>query len=78
MGGGFGFGGGQRASNANAPRKGADVRVSVVLGFMEAVHGCTKTITIYQAGHLPGLRRHRRGQGHQPRDLPGLRRPRAM
>ena len=45
MGGGFGGFGGQRA-NPNAPRKGADVRVSLVLGFMEAAHGCTKTITI--------------------------------
>ena len=44
-GGGFGGFGGQRA-NPNAPRKGADVRVSIGLSFMEAVHGCTKTISI--------------------------------
>ena len=44
-GGGFsGFGGGRQAS-PNAPRKGADVRVRVTLSFMEAVHGCTKTIS---------------------------------
>ena len=52
MGGGFGFGGGQRA-NPNAPRKGADVRVSLVLGFMEAAHGCTKTITITKQDTCP-------------------------
>ena len=45
--GGFGgFGGSQRRSNANAPRKGADIRVSLVLSFMEAVHGCTKTVSV--------------------------------
>ncbi len=48
FGGGFGgFGGGAGGrQTANAPRKGADVRVRVSLNFMEAVHGCTKTITI--------------------------------
>lgn len=45
--GGFGgFGGGARRANPNAPRKGADVRVSVVLSFMEAVHGCKKTVSV--------------------------------
>ncbi len=47
FGGGFGgFGGGQRRANPNAPRKGADIRVSIVLSFMEAVHGCKKTVTV--------------------------------
>ena len=47
FGGGFGgFGGGGGRAQPNAPRKGADVRVRVNLSFMEAVHGCTKTITI--------------------------------
>ena len=46
FGGGFGGFGGSSRSNPNAPRQGADVRVSMVLTFMEAVHGCTKTITI--------------------------------
>ncbi|MEG2054464.1 MAG: molecular chaperone DnaJ, partial [Oscillospiraceae bacterium] len=46
-GGGFGgFGGGSRRANPNAPRKGADIRVSLVLSFMEAVHGCKKTVTV--------------------------------
>lgn len=43
--GGFGGGGGRRA-NPNAPRRGADIRVSLVLSFMEAVHGCKKTVNI--------------------------------
>ena len=45
FGGGFGFGSSSRA-NPNAPRKGGDVRVGVNLTFMEAVHGCKKTITL--------------------------------
>ena len=45
FGGGFGFGSSGRA-NPNAPRKGSDVRVGVNLTFMEAVHGCKKTITL--------------------------------
>lgn len=44
FGGGFGFGGGR--ANPNAPRKGADQRVGVTISFMEAVHGCSKTITV--------------------------------
>ncbi len=43
---GGGFGSQRRSSNPNAPRRGADVRVSLVLSFMEAVHGCTKTVKI--------------------------------
>lgn len=47
FGGGFGgFGGGARRANPNAPRKGGDIRVSLVLSFMEAVHGCTKTVNV--------------------------------
>ena len=42
----FGMGGGRRRANPNAPRKGSDIRVSLVLSFMEAVHGCTKTVSV--------------------------------
>ncbi|MEG2165562.1 MAG: molecular chaperone DnaJ [Ruthenibacterium sp.] len=54
-GGGFGgFGGGQRRSaNPNAPRRGADIRVSLVLSFMEAVHGCTKTVSVNKQDACP-------------------------
>ena len=44
FGGGGGFGGGRRA-NPNAPRKGADTRINVMLSFMEAAHGCEKELT---------------------------------
>lgn len=40
-----GFGGSSRA-NRNGPRKGSDVRASVTISFMEAVHGCEKEVTI--------------------------------
>ena len=44
---GFGFGGSsRRSSSANSPRKGGDVRVTLPLTFLEAAHGCTKTIQI--------------------------------
>lgn len=47
FGGGFGGGGfGRSQTNPNAPRRGTDIRVSLVLSFMEAVHGTSKTITI--------------------------------
>ena len=46
FGGGFGGFGGQRRTNPNQPRRGADIRVSLVLSFMEAVHGCTKTVSV--------------------------------
>ena len=42
----FGMGGGRRRANPNAPRKGSDIRVSLALSFMEAVHGCTKTVSV--------------------------------
>lgn len=37
--GGFGFGGGSNRSNANAPRRGADINESIVISFMEACKG---------------------------------------
>ncbi len=46
FGGGGGFGGGRRRRDPNAPRKGTDIRISVVLTFMEAVHGTKKTVNV--------------------------------
>ncbi len=54
FGGGFGGGGfGTRQTNPNAPKRGADIRVSMVLSFMEAVHGVTKTINITKQDTCP-------------------------
>lgn len=76
FGGGFsGFGGGSSTRTANAPRKGHDIQASVILTFEEAAHGCSKKITINRQDTCPRLRRHRCGQGYQPRNLPRLRRP---
>lgn len=54
FGGGFGgFGGGTRRANPNGPRKGADIRVSLPLSFMEAVHGCKKTVSVDRQDACP-------------------------
>ncbi|MBQ5782746.1 MAG: molecular chaperone DnaJ [Oscillospiraceae bacterium] len=54
FGGGFGGGfGGQQKRNPNAPRRGGDVHLGISLTFMEAVHGCTKTVTITRQEDCP-------------------------
>ena len=54
FGGGFGGGfGGQQRKNPNAPRRGGDVHLGVTISFMEAVHGCTKTVTINRQEECP-------------------------
>lgn len=42
----FGFGGGGRSRNPDAPRKGSDLQVSLKLKFEEAVFGCDKEIDV--------------------------------
>ena len=54
FGGGFGGGfGGQQRRNPNAPRRGGDVHIGLSISFMEAVHGCTKTVTITRQENCP-------------------------
>ena len=54
FGGGFGgFGGSRQRANPNAPRRGGDIRVSLVLSFMEAVHGCAKTVSVSRQDTCP-------------------------
>ncbi len=43
--GGFGFGGGRRSSDANAPQKGSNIRLAVNISFEEAVFGTKKEVT---------------------------------
>ncbi|MFV0414476.1 MAG: molecular chaperone DnaJ [Oscillospiraceae bacterium] len=50
---GSGFSGGSRRADPNAPKRGADIRVSLVLTFMEAVHGVAKTISVTQQDTCP-------------------------
>lgn len=42
----FGGGGGRRGSNANAPRRGSDVGVQVVISFEESAAGCKKQVKV--------------------------------
>lgn len=44
--GGFGFGGGNSRSNANAPRRGSDIQESVLIKFMDACNGVKKEIKV--------------------------------
>ncbi len=55
FGGGFGGGGGfgSRQQNPSAPRRGGDIRVSLVLTFMEAVHGASKMLNITKQDTCP-------------------------
>ena len=71
FGGGFGgFGGSSSRSNPNAPRKGADVRVPLTLSFMEAVHGCTKTISITRRETCPDCAGSGAAKGTSPETCP--------
>jgi molecular chaperone DnaJ len=44
--GGFGFGGGSKRSNANAPRRGADIQETVSISFMDACNGKKQDLKI--------------------------------
>lgn len=44
--GGFGFGGGSRRADPNAPQRGDDLRLDIEIEFEEAVFGLTKEIKI--------------------------------
>ncbi|MBI2995681.1 MAG: molecular chaperone DnaJ [Candidatus Melainabacteria bacterium] len=41
------FGGAARAHRPTGPERGADLRFELEIDFLEAIHGCTKKITIY-------------------------------
>lgn len=75
FGGGFGgFGGGsRRTANPNAPRRGADIRVSLVLTFMEAVHGCKKTVSVNRKEPCPDCGGTGAAKGTSPETCPDCR-----
>ena len=74
FGGGFGgFGGGRRTANPNAPRKGGDIRVSLVLSFMEAVHGCAKTVSVNRQDACPECGGTGAAKGSSPETCPDCR-----
>ena len=73
FGGGFGGGGGgfgRQQQNPNAPRRGADIRVSLVLTFMEAVHGAAKTISITKQDTCPDCHGSGAEKGSTPETCP--------
>ena len=51
--GGFGFGGGARTRNPNAPRQGENLRASVNISFEEAAFGCQKEVTVGRVEKCP-------------------------
>ncbi len=67
---GGGFGGGRRQANPNAPRRGADIRVSVALSFMEAAKGCKKTITVNHQDTCPECGGSGAAKGTSPETCP--------
>ena len=67
---GGGFGGGRRQANPNAPRRGADIRVSVALSFMEAAHGCTKTVPVNHQDTCPECGGSGAAKGTSPETCP--------
>lgn len=75
FGGGFGgFGGGGRSrQNPNSPRKGADIRISLVLSFMEAVHGCSKTVSVNKQENCPECSGSGAAKGTSPDSCPDCR-----
>lgn len=71
FGGGFGGGGfGRQQQNPNAPRRGADIRVSLVLTFMEAVHGTKKVINITKQETCPDCNGSGAEKGTTPETCP--------
>jgi molecular chaperone DnaJ len=50
--GSFGFGGSGRRQtrNSNSPKRGGDVHINLPLSFLEAAHGCVKTVNITATG----------------------------
>lgn len=67
---GGGFGGGTRRQNPNAPRRGADIRAAISLSFMEAAHGCTKTISVNHQDTCPDCNGSGAAKGTTPESCP--------
>ena len=49
----FGFGGGSRRANPNAPRKGDNIRSNLSISFEEAAFGCKKEVSIPRVEQCP-------------------------
>lgn len=62
--------GGTARDTANMPKQGGDIRVSVVLTFMEAVHGCTKTLNVTKQEICPDCDGSGAAKGTKPETCP--------
>ncbi len=67
---GGGFGGGGQRRNPNAPRQGENLRINLTITFMEAVHGCTKTVTVNRRETCPECDGSGAAKGTQPETCP--------
>ena len=70
FGGGFGFGGGSRASASNQPRRGSDITVALEIGFMEACKGVSKDITVNVTDDCPECKGSGAKAGTSPKTCP--------
>lgn len=68
--GGFGFGGGGRSRNPNAPQQGSDIRTNIVLDFMEACKGKTVTIRYNRTDRCPDCAGSGAAAGTAPKTCP--------
>lgn len=69
--GGFGgFGGGSRRANPNAPRRGADVEISISIDFLQACHGVDKTIEFTHLEECPECKGSGAAKGSSPTTCP--------
>jgi len=68
--GGFGFGGGSRSANPNAPRRGGDIETSVTIDFMEACAGKKVTVRVNRSEQCPDCHGTGAAEGTQPKTCP--------
>ena len=68
--GGFGFGGGSRSSNPNAPRRGGDIETSVTIDFMDACAGKKVNVRVNRSEQCPDCHGSGAAAGTQPKTCP--------
>ena len=70
---GGGFGGGSQRRSPNAPRQGDNLRINLTISFMEAVHGCTKTVSVNRKEPCPDCGGTGAAKGTSPETCPDCR-----
>ncbi|MBQ8884327.1 MAG: DnaJ domain-containing protein, partial [Oscillospiraceae bacterium] len=69
FGGGFG-GSSRRRANPNAPRRGGDIRASVIIDFMEACKGKKTTVRVNKLENCPQCKGTGASEGSSPKTCP--------